>query len=135
MNEPGALFHKPASIIAAKNIVYAVIFLGILNTLLNRLTGDPSSFWGTRELFIAGFIFIVLFLLSHQIGLGRKWARTVLLILFVLSIVLFPITYMPLLKANMLVGTISMFGAVLLILAFVFLFSKKSNHWFLSFEK
>jgi hypothetical protein len=131
------LLHKPKSIIAAKNILYATIFLGIITLVISKMAGDPAKYPGapgnftyTAGLIIPILTFVIIFILTRQIGLGRKWARTVFLVLFILGIILFPFTIVPLFKANMLIGLLSLTQAILQILALKFLFAQESTHWF-----
>jgi hypothetical protein len=130
MNVEGPLFHKPKSIIAAKNILYATVFLGLITLGINKLSygsGNPAD---NRGLVIALVSFALILFLTRQIGLGQKWARTVFLILFILGIALFPYTIVPLFRMNPLLGVLSLLQALLQILALRYLFAKESTHWF-----
>jgi hypothetical protein len=130
MNTADPIFHKPKSIIAAKNILYATIFLGLINSLIDRWTNRSSNISNTEGLIINLVTLLLMFFITVQIGLGKKWARTIFLILFILGIVLFPFAVIPVLKANILIGVLAIFSAILQIIALVFLFSKDSTHWF-----
>jgi cellulose synthase/poly-beta-1,6-N-acetylglucosamine synthase-like glycosyltransferase len=65
-----------------------------------------------------------------MIGQGKKWARVVLLVLFVLGILVYPLTLMAIFKSNLLLGVLSVFQALLQIVALVYLFSPASTQWF-----
>jgi hypothetical protein len=126
----GPLFHKPSSIIAAMNILYATLFLGIINWAIGQWGTNvhPGS---TAEAVIVLVITLgIIFSLIKMIGLGKKWARVVLLVLFVLGLLAFPWTLGPIFKANMLVGVLSVFEALLQAVALIFLFLQASTQWF-----
>jgi hypothetical protein len=124
------LFHKPKSIIAAMNILYATMFLGIINWVVDQMTRDLATRFLVRGIITVLVALSIMFILIKQIGLGRKWARVVLLVLFILGILLYPWTIVPILKGNLLVGVIGIFQTLLQIVALVFLFSKDSTQWF-----
>jgi hypothetical protein len=124
------LFHKPKSIIAAKNILYATLFLGVINWTISQMTSNVDDNLRIHGLIIAIVALLVIFLLIKQIGLGRQWAKWVLLVFFILRLLSFPFVLVPLFKVNLLVGVIMVFQALLELLALLFLFSTESTHWF-----
>jgi hypothetical protein len=124
------LFHKPKSIVAAKNILYATIFLGIINWAISQWATDLNTSAPVQGIIILIVTLLITFILIKQVGFGRKWARVVLLVLFIAGMLVFPWTLSALFKANLLVGVISLLQAVLEIVALVFLFSKESTQWF-----
>jgi hypothetical protein len=126
----GPLFHKPSSIIAAINILYATLFLAVVNWAISQWSTDvhPTS---TAETVIILLVTLgLIFSLIKMIGLGKKWARVVLLVLFVLGILPFFWMLGALFKSNLLVGVLSVFQALLQAVALVFLFSQASTQWF-----
>ncbi|HZK64391.1 MAG TPA: hypothetical protein VFC34_09610 [Puia sp.] len=76
----GPQFHKPKSIIAASGILYATIVLVILGFLV----GEFSA--GLQGLITTMVTIGLLNIIMSQIGLGRKWARTVFLILVIIPV-------------------------------------------------
>lgn len=126
----GPLFHKPTSIVAAMNILYATLFLGVINWAVGQ--------WGTAvhpASPVEGVVILLvtlglMFWLIKMIGQGKKWARVVLLVLFVLGILVYPLTLMAIFKSNLLLGVLSVFQALLQIVALVYLFSPASTQWF-----
>jgi hypothetical protein len=126
----GPLFHKPTSIVAAMNILYATLFLGVINWAVGQ--------WGTAvrpASPVEGVVILLvtlglMFWLIKMIGQGKKWARVVLLVLIVLGILVYPLTLMAIFKSNLLLGVLSIFQALLQIVALVFLFSPASTQWF-----
>src|ERR1700733_5042425 len=124
------LFHKPQSIIAAKNILYATIFLGILILILCEMTTDFRFYSNRQEWVISLIILGIIGVLTRQIGLGRKWARTLFLIAFLVLALVIPYALLPLFRASFLIEVLFIFYALLQILALIFLFSQKSTDWF-----
>jgi hypothetical protein len=135
MNTADPIFHKPKSIIAAKNILYANIFLGLLNSVIQRWMGPSDAGMNLEALLISLVTLLLLVFLTRMIGLGKKWARTVLLILFILGVAVFSFVLIPMIKANILTGVLSIFSAILQVIALVFLFSRDSTHWFDAIEE
>jgi hypothetical protein len=131
----GPLFHKPSSIVAARNILYAVIFLSILSAIIGEFTTTQrnlSSAWGIGSLLIN---VVVIFLLIRQIGFGHRWARTVLLILFILGMLMTPLIAPALFKTNLVLAFLFVLQTLLEISALVFLFKRSSNEWFNRFDE
>ena len=126
----GPLFHKPKSIIVAKNILYASLFFGIINWAISQWTTDLNNNSPVQGIIILIVTLLVVLVLIRQIAMGKKWGRVVLLILFVAGMLAFPWTLTVLFKASLLVGVLGIFQALLQIAALIFLFSKESTQWF-----
>ena len=124
------LFHKPKSIIAAKNILYATLFLGVINWAFSQWATDLYKSGPIPAIITLILTLVIIFILIKQIGFGRKWARVVLLVLFLAGMFFFLRTASVLFKTNLLVGVISLLQAILEIVALIFLFSKESTLWF-----
>jgi hypothetical protein len=127
---PTPLFHKPSSIVAAKNILYAQLFLGMLTWAIGWWTTNINASAPAQSIVILVVTVGIMFFLIKCIGLGRKWARVVLLVLFLLGLAVYPWTFMALLKASMLVGVLSLLQTILEIVALLYLFSRDSTQWF-----
>ena len=124
------LFHKPMSIIASKNILYATLFLGVINWALSQWATDIHPNSPIAGVVVLLLTLLVVFALIKQIGFGRKWARVVLLVLFVAGLAASPWTLPILFRANILVGVLSIFQTLLQLVALIFLFSQSSTLWF-----
>jgi len=127
---PTPLFHKPASIVAAKNILYAGLFLTILTWALGWWTTTIYAQAPVQSVVTLIVIVGITIALIKCIGLGMKWARVVLLVLFLLGVAVLPWTLVALFKANMLVAVLSLLQAILQIIALYYLFSRASTQWF-----
>jgi len=106
------------------------MFLGIINWTITQWMTDLHSSAPVEGVIILIVTLLVIFILIKQIGFGRKWARIVLLVLFIAGLLIFPWTLSVLFKANLLIGIISLLQALMEIVALVFLFSKESTQWF-----
>jgi hypothetical protein len=127
---PGPLFHKPASIVAAKNILYAGLFLTILTWALGWWTTTIYAQAPIQSVVTLIVIVGITIALIKCIGLGIKWARVVLLVLFILGLAVLPWTLVALFKASMVVAVLSLLQAILQIVALYYLFSRASTQWF-----
>jgi hypothetical protein len=127
---PGPLFHKPASIVAAMNILYAGIFLSIFTWALGRWTTTMYTSTPVESVVILVAIIGITFALIKCIGLGMKWARVAPLCLFLLSLAVLSRTFVALLNASMVVAVLILLQAILQIVALYFLFSRASTQWF-----
>jgi hypothetical protein len=127
---PGPLFHKPASIVAAKNILYAGLFLSILTWALGRWPTNMYTSTSVESAVILVAIVGITFALIKCIGLGIKWARVAILILFLLGLAVLPWTFVALLNASMVVAVLILLLTILQIIALYYLFSRASTQWF-----
>jgi hypothetical protein len=127
---PSPLFHKPASIVAAKNILYAGIFLSVLTWALGWWTTTLYATAPVQNLVTLIVTIGIVFALIKCIGLGMKWARVVLLVLFLLGLALFPWTFVAVLKASILLAVLILLQTILQIIALYYLFSRASTQWF-----
>ncbi len=130
----GPLFHKPKSIIAVRNILYASLFLGVIGFLIRAfvtILPEPLNI----RIFISNLIILLLlFIAIRYIGFGKKWARNIFLILFIINAGASPI-YLPFIfKANLVLGFLFILQILLQILALRYVYSKTSNEWFNRFE-
>lgn len=128
------IFHKPKDIIAAKNIIYATMFLGVIGWVIVRMSNVLPDQSSSEEGMIEGIVvtivnLLIQFILARQIGLGRKWARTVYLVMFILGIAA-SCFMIPMLKANILFAVVYLLQVILQIWTLKFLFSEKSTDWF-----
>ena len=130
----GPLFHKPKSILAARNILYASLFLGVLGLLIREFSTvlpDPSPI---RMLIFNLVTLLLLFIAIRYIGFGKKWARTLFLILFIVSAGASRIFVPFVFRAGLVLTFLFILQILLQLLALRYLYSKTSNEWFNSFD-
>jgi hypothetical protein len=130
MQSPDPIFHKPKSIIAAKNIFYACVFIGFINVVIRDVYLGIANNGGILGLSLTIIGLGLIIFLIRENGLRKKWARSALLIIF--SLMLCSVYYVFRADAN--VGTLEkilfVFRQVLQIVGMIFLFRKESNQWF-----
>jgi len=131
----GPLFHKPKSIIATRNILYAAFFLEALVFILQQVIRDTPAHSDIRVLFSNVLLLVLLYVSIRYIGFGKKWARILFLVLFVLIVLASEIFIPFLFRTNIALGFLFVLQMLLQVLALGFLYSKKSNEWFNSFDK
>lgn len=129
-SSPGPLFHKPQSIVAAKNILYATLFLSLITWAIGQWTADLYTASLAQSIVILVLTVVITFALIKFIGLGKKWARIVLLVLFIAGLAVYSSTLLALFKVSILVAVLSLLQAILQLIALVFLFSRESTQWF-----
>jgi hypothetical protein len=130
----GPLFHKPKSIIAARNILYSSLFLAILGIFLLQFVLNVAGYPNMKTLLVNGALLILFYIAITYIGFGKKWARTLLLVLFILNVAA-AIRYVPFIfNSNLVFGFLFMLQILLQIVALIYLYSKSSNEWFNKFD-
>lgn len=130
MLPPSPLFHKPKSIIAATNILYATLFLGVINWGISQFTTAQTGGARVEAIIVLILTISVIFFLIKQIAAGRKWSRVVLLVLFLLGLAGYLWVGPVMFRINLLVAVISLLETILQIIALIYLFSKDSTTWF-----
>ncbi len=130
----GPLFHKPKSIIAARNILYTALFLETLVFILQQVIRDTPAHTDSRVLFSNAILLVLLYVAIRYIGFGKKWARILFVVLFVLIILASEMFVPFLFRTNLALGFLFVLQVLLQVLALVFLYSKSSNEWFNRFD-
>lgn len=126
----GPLFHKPKSIIAAIKILYATLFLGVINWGISQFTTVQTGGARVEAIIVLLLTISIVFFLIKQIGAGKKWARVVLLVLFLLGLAGLVWVGPVMFRINLVVAVISLLETILQIIALIYLFSKESTIWF-----
>lgn len=124
---PSPLFHKPPSIVAAKNILYTVMFLAVVIWAINRLNYGVVAVQAILELVV---VLALLFALTKCVTLGMKWARLVLLVLFVLGLILYVASFGTIWSTRLVVAVLALLELILEAVAIRFLFKQESTLWF-----
>ncbi len=126
----GPLFHKPQKFVAAKNLLYTSICVGIAAIIMHLLVQGAFNNGVTISLALITAGYILMFLLIKQMTLCKKWARNALLIICVLVAATYLLLFKMEKPLNLVDVAIFIFQACLQIFAFVFLYSEKCNIWF-----
>ena len=126
----GPLFHKPKSFLLARQTIYASILVGILALAIRALPAGLASIGGTPAIAATVIFYILVVVLVKQMSSDKKWARTALLILYVLAMIVYPVLMGEQIKASMLVAALLFIQVALVIYALVLLYNKECNEWF-----
>ena len=124
------LFHKPQSIVAAKNILYAVLFMEIITWAIARWLPGNNMPLSVQTIVTLVVTVAILFALIKCVTMGMKWARIVLLVLFLLGLIAYAWTFSAFWQTNMLIAVLSLLQTVLEAVAMWFLFARESTLWF-----
>ena len=126
----GPSFHKPKSFVAAKNIIYASIVIGILGVILRDYNLGIAGNGGIPALVTTVLGYLLIIVLVKQMALCKKWPRIVLIVLFASMIIVIPWLFKPESKTGTLDITLYIFQNVLQVIALIFLFRRECNEWF-----
>jgi hypothetical protein len=126
----GPAFHKPKSFIAAKNIIYASIVIGVLGIILRDFNLGIAANGGIPALVTAALGYLFIILLVKQMALCKKWPRIVLTVLFAFMIMAIPWLFKQESKSGTLDITLYIFQNVLQVIAVIFLFRRECTEWF-----
>jgi hypothetical protein len=130
MQPSDPIFHKPKSIIAAKNLLYASLFIGFISVIMRNISlglSNNGRFFAL-PLTIIGFC-LMLFLIK-EVGLRKNWARIILLVFVFAKLPIISIFFNSGYKSTFLEFPLFVFSLVLQLIAILFLFQKESNAWF-----
>jgi K+ transporter len=122
-------FHKPKSFIAAKNLLYASIFLGMFANIIRVFTSGIANKMGLPALLVAVAGYAVIILLIKQTGLCKKWARTVLTVWLILVIITYGINFVRGGITNIIEGALAVLQSALHIAALIFLYKNECTNW------
>jgi hypothetical protein len=126
----GPAFHKPKSIVAAKNILYASLFMGFLSALVRYSKLGIANNGGIAAIALTILGFLAIIFLIKAMNRCIKWARTALLVL--ICALVFTIVF-SLFQSQQITGvvegTLLVLQALLQILSLFFLYSQDSNIW------
>jgi hypothetical protein len=133
MNEQtpaGPLFHKPLSIVAAKNLLYAVLFLNVITWAIGWWSAGVYLDAPIQSIVILIVTVVVTFVLIKCVGLGMKWARVILLVLFLLGLAGYLWACGTLWKISIVIAVLSLLQLIVEAVALGYLFSRESTLWF-----
>ena len=129
---------RPDKVSTAIILLWIVIAAGVISSIFNFSSSleiaNASGFGLGWLIFTLYFTYLLLAFFIWKIGQGRNWARITYLVLFILGV---PMTiYSYLISA---ISTLSIIlgiaGAIVQIIALIFLFQKQSSDWFKSKKK
>jgi lipid-A-disaccharide synthase-like uncharacterized protein len=121
---------KPKKLSLAINLFIVSIVLGIINSIISEMTTEIKNYTSAIGLTTTIFTLALVVFFVYQMSAGKKWARTTFLVLSILGALFLPFTIFALLKANPIVGIISIISTILQIIAFIMIYNKECKEWF-----
>ncbi len=120
----------PSSISTAAKFIYISIGLGVINFFIVESTTGKLSESNLFDIISAILTLGIIVLLAYMIHLGKKGARTVFLVLFLLGIVFYLQILNEFFRINMLSGILSVLQTGFQVLSLIFLFKSDSKEWY-----
>ena len=121
---------KPKKLSLAINLFIISIILGFVNSIISEFTTEIKNYTSGLGLSTTIFTFAMFVFFIYQMNAGKKWARTTFLILSLLGALFFPFTIVTLFQANPIIAVITLISSIIQIFAFIFIYSKECNEWF-----
>jgi len=119
---------KPQSVTTGINLLVISIVLGIINSIIRNTTAPIEN--STSNVFILIFSFVIMIFFIYQMNIGKKWARTTFLILFILGSLMMPFSLPILFKANPIVGGMTIVLTLIQIIALFYIYSEDGSEWY-----
>jgi hypothetical protein len=129
--DPGSLvFHKPKKFIVARNLLFAGILLSSIAFVLRNFRLSMPGNMKIVGLLSTGVGYVVLIVLIKQMDLCKKWARTVLTVLYIIGFILVIISFAT--KYIMNLAELLLWGLRIVAeaIALFFLYGKDCENWF-----
>ena len=127
------LLEKPSKVSNAVKLLYAAIAIGIVRSSIETTRIAETNSFGSI-LFVAIFVFGLIWFFIYMIGKGKNWARISFLVLFIIGV---PLSILPMIQSlahSPFSAILGLAQAVIQIVALVFLFQSDSSAWFKSMK-
>jgi len=124
------LLQKPKSIVIARTMLYVLLLIIFISSLISEFVENEQTYSSIKGLTATILTLAFVVFIIVQIGLRKKWARALNLILFILGILILPFYITDLLTMNLIQGLLNIIELIVHGLSLVFLFNKDSNKWF-----
>jgi tryptophan-rich sensory protein len=125
----------PKTISNAAKLIYLTLGIGIVNSIIMELTTDFNNISDPKNLFVLIISLGLMAFFAYKIHMGKKWARTTFLILFLIGMIMFPFTLIQFFQLNPLTGIISLTQTGLQIYALILLYKPDSKDWYVNNSK
>lgn len=122
----------PKTISQAAKLIYLTLGIGLVNSAIVEYTTVLSNISEPKNLFVLIFTLAILGFLTYKIQMGRKWARTTFLVLFLFGLLIFPFTVIQTFELNPLIGIISLAQTGLQVYALILLYKPDSREWYIN---
>lgn len=121
----------PNSISKAAKFLYLSAALGVINPTIVQLTTEIENFSNPSNLAIILISTGLIAFFAYQINLGKKWARTVFLIVFLIGLIPAPLVIPDSFRLSPLIGIMSLAQFAIQGYALILLFKQDSKNWYL----
>lgn len=123
---------RPKQVKIAVTLLLITVLLGALGQIVT-ISSLSNIYIDHMTTQVVGLIIgiIINICLIYYIWKGKNWARITLLVLFILYIILAIVCYFTGLLNPALTGSLATLHVILTIIAYVYLFLKDSNEWFI----
>jgi tryptophan-rich sensory protein len=125
----------PKTISNAAKLIYLTLGIGIVNSIIMELTTDFNNISDPKNLFVLIISLGLMAFFAYKIHMGKKWARTTFLVLFLIGMIMFPFTLIQFFQLNPLTGIISLTQTGLQIYALILLYKPDSKDWYVNNSK
>ena len=124
----------PLTISRAAKLIYLSLGFGLASSIILEIFTDSHNLTNPKNLINLILSVGINFFIAYNINLGKKWARTISLILFVLFVIIiifYHLFFIEFFKQNPITGIISTISIGLHIYSLILLFKPDSNEWYL----
>jgi hypothetical protein len=125
----------PKTISNAAKLIYLTLGIGIVNSIIMELTTVFNNISDPKNLFVLIISLGLMAFFAYKIHMGKKWARTTFLVLFLIGMIMFPFTLIQFFQLNPLTGIISLTQTGLQIYALILLYKPDSKDWYVNNSK
>jgi len=125
---------KPKKVSYAINLLIASIIFGVVNTIITEMTNYSSD----NNLFMNILSIVLMMFFIYQMDRGKKWARTTILVVFILGsfffilgAIVFPQTLITIFKSSPFIVSLYLIIQIILqTISLIMIYSKTANEWF-----
>lgn len=121
----------PISISSAVKVIYFSAVLGLINPLIIYLAGVIENFPNLNSLIIIILSTSLVVFLGFQVHCGKKWARTVFLVFYLVGLIPSPLVILDSFRLSPLIGILSLAQVVVQGYALILLYRPSSKEWYL----
>lgn len=120
---------KPENVVLAVRLFYVVVGIGVVRTMMTVLrhvdVRSPYFLIFTKLMVYLFALFVI-----YQLGCGKNWARWLLVVILAITIPISVIPSFDAISSNTFHSLLGFLQLALAIVAFVFIFQKKSSDWY-----
>jgi len=120
----------PLSISKAAKALYISVAIGVISPIILQFTTELGNLYKLFNLAVILISTAIAAFFAYQIGLGKKWARTVVLIVFVIGLLPAPVILPDSFSISPLIGLLSLAQILIPGYALLLLFKREARAWY-----